>query len=248
MFNSTKFRSYADYFRSERPAHQLYWLSCGIFLLTIPLTFKEPFPNLVFQALTIVSLCGFSIGFSLVSWSVITKIWDHPFGKILITIPHLFVLILSAAFARKLVAISLELPPQDFDLTVSFFALILYIPVWTFVASILLCGASLIWLFVYFYSLVAKRPLKLTVVSIGHMVGSLGLLIAISKGSSFIETQQALLRPAVKWVAFAFDYYSAPLYPRLGPEERVRLHENGVVSTARVQGKQILISVRKYDQ
>lgn len=52
------------------------------------------------------------------------SIWEHQIGKIATLIFQAVALLTATIFSRNLVADAIGLPPQDFDLTVAFFALI----------------------------------------------------------------------------------------------------------------------------
>ena len=64
-------------------------------------------------------------------------VWRSSLGKLVITLLHGFIFLLSTIPARMLVAEALGLPPQDFDVTVTLFAVLFYLPMWLWVVIFL---------------------------------------------------------------------------------------------------------------
>jgi hypothetical protein len=60
-------------------------------------------------------------------------------------------------------------------------------------------------------------------------------------------TAQKHIYPAVRWIAFFSDYQIAPGYPGVHVGERVRLHENGVISFPVIEDGMLSIRTRRYD-
>ncbi|WLG55109.1 hypothetical protein PSH77_20920 [Pseudomonas extremorientalis] len=72
--------------------------------------------------------------------------WDKPFAKTPIVLLHIFILLVATVLARSLVAESLGLPPQSFDLTTSFLVILFYLPAWMIVAAVVLAVVGFFWL------------------------------------------------------------------------------------------------------
>ena len=200
------------------------------------------------QGLLLLASLAFAIGFSIWCWPTAKKVWKHPVGRVLIVILHLFVLLFAAILARNVVASALGLPPQDFDVTVSFIALIFYIPAWSIVASILV---GIFAFFLYVIGLLIglfNRPFKETAKLFGHAAGALAICLYSFSVFKFANQNEKSLHPLVRWVALFGDFQSANSYPGTSTTERIRLHENGVISVATVEKNTVVIKVRKYEQ
>jgi hypothetical protein len=100
----------------------------------------------------------------------------------------------------------------------------------------------------WFFSLLARQSFGSTIKFFTHMIGALSICYFSASGFGFVEKNVSSLFPLVKWVAYVSDYQPASNYPGIAVGERVRLHENGVVSVAVVRNGEINILVRKYEQ
>lgn len=198
--------------------------------------------------LLLLAFTHFGIGFTLWCWPRIIKTWGNFFGKAIITVAHLFILLVATVFARNLVASALGLPPQDFDLTVSFWTLILYIPAWAFATSIALGVIAIVFQTVgilrNFFGSADLELFKMFLL----MAGALYLSFSIGTVFNFAQENKEVFYPMVRWIAYASDFQQAPLYPGIKPNERIRLHENGVISVAHQQDDgSIAIDIRKFE-
>ena len=117
--------------------YKVYSVAAVLFLSGSVVAGVAPTRLLIHQLFFVSALAVFATGFLVWSWPLLKEAWDTLAGKITVAVVNLFVLILSTILARKLVAESLGLPPQDFDLTVHFFVLLLFVPSWTFFLSLL---------------------------------------------------------------------------------------------------------------
>lgn len=175
---------------------------------------------------------------------MLKKAWDTLAGKITVTVANLFILILSTILARNLVAESLGLPPQDFDLTVHFFVLLLVVPSWMFFLS-LLVGIYAVSAFVAGFLLsVLRKPAKEWVKLIAHAIGAFAVSWYAANAFDFFSTNTKTLHPLVRWVAYVGDFQPSFVYPGVKANERVRLHENGVISSAVIENGEVVIYVR----
>jgi hypothetical protein len=64
-----------------------------------------------------------------------------------------------------------------------------------------------------------------------------------------LNAELILRNPAViKWVAYSADFQEAYRYPGVDEGKRIRLHENGVVSYAEIDGWNINITVGRFEE
>jgi hypothetical protein len=155
---------------------------------------------------------------------------------------------LAAILARNVVASALGLPPQDFEVSVSFVALLFYIPAWAMVVSIVV-GISAFFLYIAALLVgIFNRPFRETAKLFGHAAGAFAICIYTSAVFDFANKNEESLHPLVRWVALFGDFQSTASYPRVGASERIRLHENGVISVATIEDNTVVIRVRKYEQ
>ena len=229
-------------------AYQVHSVSFAVMLLATALVIFAPAAKLSQQALMLISSFGFAVGFSIWCWPYVTRVWANPLGKGLVTTVHVFVLLLATACARFVVASSLRLPPQDFDLTVGFIALVFYIPAWSIVMSVLLGCIGILFELIGLLSIFITKSSSGVVKCFAHMAGALAICFFSTSVYQFAMDNEKSLHPMVKWVAFFVDFQSAPLYPGINEGERIRLHENGVISVADFKNGTIEIGVRKYEQ
>ena len=165
-------RSLAASLLSLKLEYQIYLLAACPLLLSIVFATSLQTHRGIQQTLLLLSSLGFAIGFSVWCWPTFSKAWSHPIGKALITLFHVFVLLLATAFARSIVASSLGLPPQDFDMTVAFISLLSYIPAWSIIISIVLGGTAIILQLVAFVGMYIRKSFRSTAISFARMMGA----------------------------------------------------------------------------
>lgn len=230
-----------------QPAYKAYLVGL-IFIVIFTLT-GAWFPTfkVTHQVLLFIASLAFATGFMGWSWPIVRKAWAHPVGRVLIVILNLIVLIFAAILARNLVASALGLPPQDFDISVSFLALMFYLPAWSIVLSIVLGISAIFLLFTGFFAGTLDSTGMKTIKFFGHSAGALLMCSYSSIGFDFINKNENQLYPIVKWVAFFGDFQSAKNYPGIAATERIRLHENGIISVATIENNSVIIRVRKHE-
>lgn len=241
-------RSFLQWLRNMQTAYQAHLVGLLFIAFFMLAVFAFPAFKGTHQGLLLLASLAFAIGFSIWCWPTVKEVWRHPVGRALIVILHLFVLLFAAILSRNVVASALGLPPQDFDVSVSFIALVFYIPAWSIVVSILV---GIFAFFLYVIALligVFNRPFKETAKLFGHAAGALAICIYSYAVFDFANKNEKSLHPLVKWVALFGDFQSAGVYPGVGAMERIRLHENGVISVATVEENTVVIRVRKYEQ
>lgn len=250
--------------------YQIYLVGTVLAVLSLVPPLIRRKPSTFFEVIALLAVIAFAVGFA--SWvgPQLKKIWDSSFGKLALALLHGLVLLLSAILARFLVAEALRLPPQDFDLTIGIWTLVLYLPVWLCTISVL---TSLFGVIAMFYILVLiivnglreiasifsllLAPASLTPVSLQrgasgfeikgwwHVMGVLAVLTLVAYIWTWSFAEIRSLGPLIRWVAYCADFQEASLYPGIEVNKKFRLHENGVVSYAERQGWDISISVEK---
>ncbi|MEB0080322.1 hypothetical protein QN386_01385 [Pseudomonas sp. CCI3.2] len=193
-------------------------------------------------------------------------VWERPFGKTPIVLLHVLVLLVATSLSRFVVSDALGLPPQSFDLTVGFLALLFYLPAWMAVAAVifvifgfLLFVAVLIVMFVVGSVQILAPLLKVvgfnysptrnSAMALFHSAGAIATGLVLLTSYSFLtEAYQPWILSAIRLVAVKADFHSAPNYPGVNPGERVHPLENGYIAYARVQDdKSLVIGVRSQD-
>lgn len=193
-------------------------------------------------------------------------VWEKPFGKTPIVLLHVLVLLVATSLSRFVVSDALGLPPQSFDLTVGFLALLFYLPAWMAVAAVifvifgfLLFIAVLIVMFVVGSVQILAPLLKVigfnysptrnSAMALFHSAGAIATGLVLLTSYSFLtEAYQPWILSAIRLVAVKADFHSAPNYPGVNLVERVHPLENGYIAYARVQDdKSLVIGVRSQD-
>lgn len=189
--------------------------------------------------------------------------WDKPFTKTPIIIMHLLALLISTACARFAVAETLGLPPQGFDLTVSFLALLFYIPSWLFVVAILLGLTAMLITVIAMISLLfeaAWQHMTQLAAFLGfraifkqsrsmimfHAAGALIISVLFTMSYGYLtDNFSPAFKAVTKVIALRSDFHKVPNYPYVRTGEYVHPLENGFIAYAREQeDKSVIIGVR----
>ncbi|MDO8962500.1 MAG: hypothetical protein Q7V02_10375 [Methylophilus sp.] len=210
---------------------------CGgiIWLMALALIKAMPHWPVFNGLLVLIGSTLFMTGFLIWHIPFLYKTWHHEFGKVALSIVHIFILLLSTVCARSLLTQSLGLPGKDFQISLSLLTLLLYLPTWLFIISIIF-GIS----FYLIGMFATDRPNKN---ASWHFLGSLGTLIILYFVYIFVANSEGV-HSMVRVLAFYCDYESAPNYPEVKPNERIAFHENGVISSAWHTNGDVVISVR----
>ncbi|QKG67115.1 hypothetical protein HP062_16875 [Pseudomonas sp. B14-6] len=244
--------------------YRFYIFSMAVFISGVLLSLV--FGNIVVDAATTVSSAAIIGGF--VTWCLpavhwMRAMWEKPFGKTPVVLLHVLVLIVATVLSRFVVAEALGLPPQTFDMTVGFLALVFYIPAWMVVAAIILTIIGLIMfsasmalmlielLFQYVATylkivgcnLSARKNKNLTIFhSFGAIIAGIFLL---SSYTFLTQKYQPWIHSSVRFIAVLSDFQPAINYPGVLPGERVHPLENGFIAFARTQDdKSLIIGIR----
>jgi hypothetical protein len=185
----------------------------------------------------------------------IERVRANEFGKLSIKIAHAFVLVIAIVFARHVVANAMKLPPQYFDITVSFVALITYIPayfIFLTVASIVFFSSMLILAgtVIVFENVIRaisvpwvgkvawidQYSMKMKAIVLKAFLHAIGAAAVGILGAVFINgilTIAPYANGVIRSLAYIADFQPAGIYPGVPIDARIRLADNGVVSVAR---------------
>lgn len=207
-------------------------------------------------------ICGF------IAWCVpfarwLNTAWDKPFAKTPIVIMHLLALLISTACARFAVAETLGLPPQSFDVTVGFLAILFYVPSWLLVVAILLGLIAVLIAVIALISLLFEAawqqliPLAAILGLRAQFKQSRSLIIFHSAGALIVSVMFAIsydyltenfspaFKTVTKVIALRCDFHKTPSYPDVHLGEYVHPLENGYIAYAREQeDKSVIFGVR----
>ena len=230
-----------------------------IILPAVALFFSQHDPSrMIFWAIP--SMLLFGIGF--VAWAipnVLARLFSRPWLWLLIGLQAVLFPI-CVGLARGVVAASLGLPPQSFELTVTLLALLIVPLAWVFLLSLIsLLGVSLgavAWFLGHavvqgaeFLRGFHRAPSHATSGLKGkldrtfeHMMGYLVTLSLVLGLFSFYEGE--LRRPGmVRLAAYALDFNRVSNYPGVQSNRPMRLLDNGKVAYATRDGWEVLIEV-----
>lgn len=257
--------------RAGTAMQHLYKLAfaCGVAGITIDLfAHKNPWA----EGLILLAGVLFGLGFCFRIMPNLKRIWSSSAGKWAIGGLNVVVWFLAHLPARLAVAKALGLPPQDFEMTVSIWTVAVYPAVWiVFMSLLTLCifAASMLAYFVVYLSsfplitevidflahllpssvgnrLKTENRRKVGTRYLAHIAGSAMLVIASAAILKACTSLQEYCLPAIPWIAYVADYQEAPAYPGIPNNQRVRLHENGVVSYAALEGRAVRIHVTEF--
>ncbi|MCM2380147.1 hypothetical protein [Pseudomonas marginalis] len=207
-------------------------------------------------------ICGF------IAWCIpfarwLHTAWDKPFAKTPIIIMHLLALLMSTACARFAVAETLGLPPQSFDLTVGFLALLFYLPSWLLVAAVLLGLTAVLITVIAMISLLFEAAWQ-HMTHLAALLGfqakfkqSRGMIMFHGAGALIVSVLFAMsydyltdnfspaFKTVTKVIALRSDFHKSPNYPGVRTGEYVHPLENGFIAYVREQeDKSVIIGVR----
>ncbi len=233
------------------------------------------FHPLIHNILVFLSTSLICLGFLIWNNEEIKGFRNSPLSKVGLTLFHALAVILSIIPARLAVANSLQLPPQDFDVSVAIVALAFYMPVCAALAgsliALLFVTSTVCWSVYFaatrllrfflkvFHALKASAafsddPIHKTLYKYDlYFAKSIFGLISISfiTMSFWQWSLNSVLTygaSAIRFIAYTSDFHSADAYPGVQKGKRWRLHENGVVSYAERKGWTIELRVDKVSE
>jgi hypothetical protein len=217
----------------------------------------------------------FGLGFVLWVKPWLQAKWQTSHGKLLLAGMHAAILFLAVSPSRYFVSSALGLPPQDFEITVHIFAIELYPALWLLIVSFALLAVSLIILLLTVLCMMSNHPIlndllrlaakllaaqskmrlfiesgreKFVSRAFGHLMGaifaSLAAAYAWNLHEKFLMDNSAIIR----WTAYLTDFHHSKNYPGVDSSKKIRLHENGVVSYAEPDGRDIKITVGRFHE
>jgi hypothetical protein len=185
------------------------------------------------KGLVAAGLAGFGFAFFWFWLPSLREVAARPYAKPVLALGHALLLPLSAAFSGNLIAHALGFPPHDFGFTLSIVTLIIYPLIWLVLVNLLLGLAALVFQLLGFFKLVTRGKFGSEIDSFKHMMGAIGLLSLLAFASERLSPSESFVSASIKRIAFLSDYHVLSGYPGIPSNERVRLHENGVVSIAK---------------
>lgn len=227
---------------------KFYFYSLSFFIF---LTFTTGFASKNFHFYTniLVSACliGFGFGFAIYLHKFYAQLKEYQFIKLGFIVINAIFLLLTAMASQNFIAITLGLPPQDFNLTFGLISLVLYPVVVLMISSVILLLISIYYLFALVVSGYKNQSFKIFTLKLCHFLGALGLVFLINFIPAYIGKNENELGSLIRWFAFYSDYQVLKNYPDLPVNTRVRLHENGIYSTAITKDGEVKIQVYKYE-
>lgn len=195
----------------------------------------------------IISACLFTIGFTIECTPKLKWLYLHrekPYCKLTFILINILIILAVTAQTRSLVANALGLPPQTFDLTVSFLSFALYIPACLLAIACILLVTG-IGIFITIVAIAAtneiisvlnifnlkivklRLPIKSSTSFMGLMITSLVFMV----GSEHLSQQlEPLIKSSVKYVAVGVDFHPAQNYPGVSANELVHPLENNFIA------------------
>lgn len=225
---------------------QVYAASLALLALTLVASRVGAFGDQILTIALYVAFNGFIVGFALWAWPLAQDRWSGLLGSAAKVVLHVFAGLVATAAARNQVSVALGLPAQDFDLTVAFVAVFLYIPSWMLVVSAALMLSYVITVPGLLWSVAISPEVQQRRFFIGaaHLVGASGVAVYGWTFFGWAAQDKPALHSTILTLAAIVDYQPAAAYPGLAPGERVRLHENGVVSSVESTPQGIKVRVR----
>ncbi|WP_460169752.1 hypothetical protein [Campylobacter concisus] len=225
-----------------------------------------PLPNAT--KVTIMSFCNIiavvlvCLGFVFWMALIIKKLWNRWIGKIIIALLNFTTFFISRTFSKILIADTFGLPVKDFGMTSEMLTLVLYLPILFLLLSIVCIVVYVVQIVCIFLleipsvkSILVKffpnsnlssmailaRIIALCIISGILWYVGLAFLFIVQDEKGFVKAKM------MPFLAYWCDYQIMPKYPNLQENQRVILHDNGVVSYVKYndQGK-IEIFVEKY--
>ncbi|EKU57375.1 hypothetical protein ACINWC323_3619 [Acinetobacter sp. WC-323] len=225
-------KQYLNDFLIKDRWNQLYFIAVLIFITGI-LFVKQLGPT---NFLIYISFFLFEIGFLWWLLVVFKKYRNFKYLKPFIFLCQLVVVWLANVFARDVVASTMGLPPTDFDATIALLTFIYCIPSILIVTSTLLAliGIGVWCVYILRFGFLIFKDRFMESFSLFHVLGlmiTIGLMGEAYKVFFVYEQRSSEL---VKSLAYSSDYYQIPNYmsqfPELNSQDKVHLHDNGVIS------------------
>ena len=231
-------------------------LCCAVLTFALLLLGLRPVSTGLQALMMVFAVC---MGLGFVCWAI-PRHWESLGGKILVAVTTALTLPWAHIFASNLVSFAIGLPAQDFALTVSIVAGLSAIPISVAVGSLLLLLGSAVVLILaalgqqlaFFFSAFLVRLREDSAAMSDHAIGALVvavvMLMSVALVVKAVLPDRLTMEQGVRWIAYYADYMPAAHYPGVGPQERIRLHENGVISTAKREAAGVAIDIREFTE
>ena len=202
----------------------------------------------VTQILMMIAAGCVTAGFCVWAWTKLQPLWGHPARRVITSLFHLAIGVVAIIYARHTVSRALGLPPQDFDIAVTVLSLLYYLPIWALVVSFALSIAAFALFIAGLFSTARPSPNKAEfprpILRAGGAVFAVAIIASVFDfGNRVIPDVQI-----ARWAAYVGDFQEAPNYPGIKPKERIRLHENGVISRATLDKGEVVIRFTKFEE
>lgn len=218
------------------PRHEKIYLATVltvVALLVAQWTYPAAWP--VLSTMLVIALNGFVVGFLSWAWPLVKARWNTERATVAKALFHVFAILLATGIARGHVSKAMGLPAQDFDLTVHFVTLLMYLPACALILGPMLIIAHFVSMPIMFFVGNEARPSARKMTVIAHLAGLLGLGVCLTEFSRLSDENTPRLTSVIQAVAVWADYQPTTRYhPDVPAGLRIRLHENGVVSWGQV--------------
>lgn len=194
------------------------------------------------QTLMLTAFVCMTAIFCLWAWAKLRRWWSFPAFRIIVSLVHLAFGVVAVIVARNTVSRALGLPAQDFDMAVTVMTLYFYLPIWGLVFG---CTSGLIAICLFVVGAFDKAPSFHLPKHIWLAGGALGTMMVLALSFDTLGNFVPNAKLA-RWAAYVGDFQEAPNYPGIKPKERIRLHENGVISRAAVVNGEVDITMTKF--
>ena len=234
---------------------KLYGAALAFALLSFVPLLRESHPLgvLVTQAASLLCLAG-----GVVVWARELALRSHgalealAWGEALLWflkwLLHAVVAIFVLVPAHSLVAEATGLPPTDFDLTVAACAILFFPLAWCLLVSAVAGAAAVLLLPGSIYSTVrawfkSESPKRSEMLTSVRPMAALALAFIFAGSASEYERWAHSLVKPVLWFVYHAEYHELKNFPALKPGLRSHVHENGVVSYAKIVEGEVQIHV-----
>lgn len=250
---------------------RFYW--CAVAVFVIGIARDRISGSYEVDLLTLTAFSLFAFGFIFRASGFVAGSWRTPWRKVVSVVVHAVVLIMSLASAKRVVSEALGLPAQDFESTVSLLALEFYVLALLVAFAIILMIFSIIAALASWILMISQAPFindfllifsnvfpsnstirnfiqvgrgELAFALICHCLGSM-IVAAVMVETWDRNIKMFTDNPAIiKVLAYSLDYRNLTQYPGIEHNDMAVLHENGVVSYARLNGWDVNITTGHY--
>lgn len=231
----------------------------GIIIISVSILMFKIQNNIFIVILFLIGILLFCAGVLVWCFSLLKRKWVVNLVKVFLVLLNVSTYFLAEFISRNLIAETIYLPVRDFDFTLKILTSIFYIPIAVYLSCIFLMVIAFLAMIVgMIIDMVSSNLTKfkhkyelkpiyfcriagiVLISSIAHFVSSSVIIYSISS-TPFVSK-------VIKYIAFYGDYQLMKNYPDVKEEERIILHENGVISSASQNNDEIVIKIRKFEE